>query len=174
MIVVANLVDEMRRPEDADPFDGDKPSHNLENPGPSLDVEPSRRLVEKQHARPMQKRARDLDPPRLTAREEAHFVARAVGKPDTGELDRLPCARFTPAYTVQGAVIGEVLRDAEIRVEGALLKHDAKSRERCAAVARDVVAKDSYLSRFTHIKMGDHREERALAGAVQAQEDRET
>ena len=112
MIVVANLVNEMGRPKDAYPFDGDETPHDLENPGARLDVEPRRRLVEKQHARPMQKRARDLDPPRLTAGEEAHFVARTVGEPYTSKLDCLSGARFAPANAMQGAVIGEILGDA--------------------------------------------------------------
>ena len=114
----------------------------------------------------MQKRARDLDPPHLTAGEKAHFVARAVGEPDTSELDRLSRARFAPANAMQRAVIGEVLRDAEIRVERALLKYDAKSRKRRAALARDVAAEDVDRSRSTRIKVGDHREQRALARAV--------
>ena len=169
MIVVANLVDEMGRPEDADAFDRRRdPRTTSRMSGARLDVEPGRRLVEQQHARPMQQRARDLDPPHLTAGKEAHFVAGAVGEPDASELDRLSRARLAPANAMQRAVIGEVLRDAEIGIERALLEHDAKSRKRRAALARDVAAEDAHRSRSARIKMRDHREQRALAGAVQA------
>ena len=56
-----------------------------ENVGARLDVEPGGRLVEQQHARPMQQRARDLDAPHLAAGEMARLVARAVGETDAGE-----------------------------------------------------------------------------------------
>ena len=47
MIVVANLVDEMGRPKDANSFVGDEASHHLEDPGPRLDIEPRRRRLMK-------------------------------------------------------------------------------------------------------------------------------
>src|SRR6185437_2041434 len=174
MIVVVNLVDQMGRPKDADSLVVDETSHDLENPGARLDVKPRRRLIEQQHARPVQERPGDLHSPHLAAGKEAHLVVGAVGEADAGELDRLPRARFAPADAMQGAVIGEVLRDAEIGIEGALLEHDAEQRQRGAAVGRDVATENSHISRSTHIKMRDHREQRALARAVQAQQHSKT
>ena len=79
MIVIAYLVDEMSRPEDAYSFVGDETPHDIENPGARLDVEPRGRLIEQQHAGRMQERPRDLDPPHLTAGKEAHLIAYPVG-----------------------------------------------------------------------------------------------
>ena len=62
-------------------------------------------------------------------------------------------ARFAPANAMQGAVIGEVLRDAEIGIERALLEHDAEQRERRAALARDVAAEDSH-----RLPTGSHKD----------------
>ena len=120
----------------------------------------------------MQERARDLDPPHLTAGKKAHLVAGPVGEADAGELDRASRARFPPANAMQGAVIGEVLRDAEIGIERALLKHDAEQGESGAALTRDVASENAHRARSAHIEMRDHREQRALARAVQAQQAR--
>ena len=43
--------------------------------------------------------------------------------------------------SVQGAMVGEVLRDAEIGIERALLKNDPEQRERRAALSRDISAR---------------------------------
>ncbi len=144
MIVVANLVDEMGRPEDADSLVGDEAAHDLEKASTRLDVEPGGRLVEQQHARPVQERARNLDPPHLPAGEIAHFVMGTIGETDARELRGLSHARLAGPNSVQGAMVGEVLRDAEIGIESALLEYDAEQRERGAALARDVSAEDSH------------------------------
>ena len=168
MIIVADLVDEVGRPKDAYSFLSDETSYDLENSGARLDVEPRGRLVEQQHARPMQKRSRDLDPPHLTAGKEAHLVAVPVGETDARELHRPSLARFTPADAMQGAMIGQILRNAEIGIQRALLKHDAKSRKSGAAITRDVAAENAHHPRSAYIKMRDHREQRTLARAVQS------
>src|SRR5579863_9695569 len=116
----------MRRPEDAYSLVRDEATHDFEDSGPRLDVKPRRRLIKQQHARPVQERPRDLDPPHLTAGKEAHLVACSVGETDAGKLDRPALPRLTRADAVQCPVVGEVLRDAEVRIERALLKHDAE------------------------------------------------
>src|SRR5664279_1605810 len=154
MVILANLVNEMRRPEDAYSFVGDETPHDLEDSGSRLDVEPRRRLVEQQHARSMQERPRDLDPAHLAAGKKAHLVCRPIREPDASELDRGSLTRVTGANTVQGAVIGQVLHDAEVRIQRALLKHDAEERESGAAVARDIATENAHRSRSADIKVG--------------------
>ena len=89
MIVVANLVDEVGRPEHADSFVRDESAHDLENVRARLDVEPGRRLVEQQHARTVQQRPRDLDPPHLAAGEIARLVVGPIGETDAREFGSL-------------------------------------------------------------------------------------
>jgi hypothetical protein len=44
-------------------------------------------------------------------------------------------------------MVGKVLRDAEVGIEGALLKHDAKQRESGAAITRNVAAENAHRPR---------------------------
>ena len=64
------------------PSSVDELPHMAEDVGARLDVEADGRLVEQQQPRPMQQRARDLEPPHLAAGEIAHLAAGAVGEPD--------------------------------------------------------------------------------------------
>ena len=169
MIVVADLVDQVGRPKDAYSLVGDKTSYDFEDPGPRFDVEPGRRFIEQQHARPVQERPRDLDPPHLTAGKEPHLVAGSVSETHAAKLDRPSLARLTRADAVQCAVIGKILRDAEVGIERALLKHHAEPRESRAALTGDVAPENAHHARSADVKMCDHREQRALAGAIQAQ-----
>src|ERR1700674_5173093 len=107
MIVIANLVDEMGRPKDAYAFGSNEGPYDLEDLGPRLDVESRRRLIKQQHARPVQERPRDLDPPHLSAGKEPHLVAGSVSETDAGKLDRPSLARLTRADAMQCAVVGK-------------------------------------------------------------------
>ena len=146
MVFIANLVDKMGRPKDAYSFVSDEGAYDREDPGPRLDVEPGRGLIKQQHARPVQERPRDLDPPHLTAGKESHLVAGPVSKTHAGELDRPSFARFMPADAMQGAMVSEVLGDAKVGIKRALLKDDPKQRESGAAVARDVATENAHSS----------------------------
>ena len=88
-------------------------------------------------------RPRDFETPHLSAGELARLVARAVGETDPFKQRSLARDTFAARETLQGAVIGEVLRDREIEVERALLEYHAEPRKRRAALARDIVAKDA-------------------------------
>ena len=158
MVFIANLVDEMGRPKDAYSFVSDKGPYYRKDPGPRLDVESRRRLIKQQHARPVQERPRDLDASHLTAGKEAHLVGRPVGETDAGELDRASLASLAGADAMQGAMVSEVLRDAKVGIERALLKDDPELSESRAAVARDVATENAHSSRPAHIKMRDHLE----------------
>ena len=103
VIVVTNFVDEVRRPKHADAFVRDEAAHDLENVRARLDIESGRRLVEQQHARTVQQRPRDLDPPHLAAREIARLVADPIGEADPRKLGGGPRARFARPNAVQRA-----------------------------------------------------------------------
>src|SRR6202042_3753952 len=117
MVLIADLVDEMGRPKDTYSLVSDEGPYDCEDPSPRLDVEPRRRLIEQQHARPVQERPRDLDPPHLTAGKESHLVAGPVSETDASKLDRPALARLPRADAMQGPMVGKVLRDAEIGIE---------------------------------------------------------
>ncbi len=125
------------------PCSVDQPPDMAEDVGARLDVEADGRLVEQQQARAVQQRARDLDPPHLAAREIAHLVAGAIGKPDARQHLGGAHARLAPADAVQGGVIQQVLHHREIEVERARLEHDAEEPQRLARRARDVMAEDA-------------------------------
>src|ERR1700722_10304976 len=148
----------MGRPKDAYSFLSDEGPYDREDPGARLNVEPRRRLIKQQHARPVQERPRDLDPPHLTAGKEAHLVAGPVSETHAGELDRSSLASLAVADAVQGAVVSKVLRDAKVGIKRALLKDDPKLSESRAAVARDVATENAHSSRPAHIKVRNHGE----------------
>ena len=98
-----DLVEQMRGPQHADALLGDQPPHMAEDIGARLDVEADGRLVEQQQTRPMQQRARDLEPPHLAAGEVAHLAAGAVGKSDAREHFARAQPRLAPVDAVQAA-----------------------------------------------------------------------
>ena len=104
----------------------------LEDVGARLDVEPDGRLVEQKQPRPMQQRARDLEPAHLSAREVAHLAAGAIGKADARQHLVTPQARIAPADAVQRGVIEQVLHHREIEIERARLEHHAHQPQRFA------------------------------------------
>ena len=77
------------------------------------------------------------------------------------------------AHVVQRALIEHVLLDAEIGVERAALEDDAELGERRAALPCHVMAKNADGARPAGVAMGDDGKERALARAVEAEQNRE-
>ena len=75
-----------------------------------------------------------------------------------------------PADAVQGGVIEQVLRHREIEIERARLEHDAEQPQRLAGRAADVVAENADASVLDAEQPRDQREQRALAGAVEAEQ----
>src|SRR5712664_1816056 len=168
-----DLVEQMGGPQHADALFGDQPADMAEDIGARLDVEADRRLVKQQQARAMQQGARDFQPPHLAAREIAHLAAGAVGKADARQHFTGAQARLAPIDAVQGGVIQQVLRDREIEVERARLEHHAQQPQRFAGLTADVVAEDADASGLDTEQPRDQREQRALAGAVEAKQRRE-
>ena len=82
-------------------------------------------------------------------------------------------ARFAPADAVQGGVIEQVLRHREIEIERARLEHHAEQPQRFARRTADVVAENADAPGLDAEQPRDQREQRALAGAVEAEQRRE-
>ena len=118
----------------------------------------------------MQQRAGDLDAARLAAGQVAHLLARAVGEPDDLQRPLGAPARLAAADAVQRAVIEQVLPQRQIEIERAALEHDAEPLQRRRGAAADVVAEDADLAGDVVVEPGDQREQRRLAGAVEAQQ----
>ncbi len=173
LVVGTDLVDEMRGPQHADAILRHEAAGQRQNVGPRLDVEPRGRLVEQHEAGFVQERAGDLDPPRLAARELADAVFQPVGKPHPSDEGAGAGAGLARGHALQRALIQHVLLDAEVGVERAALEHDAEFGERRAALPRHVVPEDADRARPAGVEMGDDGKERALARAVQAEQDGE-
>ena len=77
------------------------------------------------------------------------------------------------AHAVQRGVIGKVLVDAEIKVEGTRLEHYAEPTQRFAGSASDVVAEDSDRAVARIIEVTDQRKQCRLAGPVETKKHRE-
>ena len=79
-------------------------------------------------------------------------------------------ACLAPVDAVQRGMIEQVLRDREIEVERARLEHHAQAAQCLAGVAADVVAEDADMPGLHAEQPRDQREQRALAGAVEAEQ----
>ena len=136
-----------------------------------LQVERTERLVEQQHRRQVDERARERDPLPLAARELARLGLGAVGEPH--ELEHLPDAardlglRDLLALEAEG----DVVVDREVLEERVALEH----RVDVAAVGRhalDRLALEQDLALVGLLEAGDHPQRRRLAAAGRP-EDRE-
>jgi hypothetical protein len=170
LVGIGGLVDQMRRPQHADALLGDEAAHVPEDVGARRDVETDRRLVEHQKARAVQECPCDLDATHLTAREIAHLVVGAVAERDA--FEKLPCACLclAAADAVQGGVIGEVLHDRQVEIQGARLEHDADKAQRFARSMDNVVLEHRDAASLRAVEPRDEGEQRAFAGAVKPQQ----
>ena len=124
IIAVGDFIDEMRGPKNRNAFCGDEVAHMTDDVGPGFDVETDRGLVENEQARPVQQRARDFETSHLTTREVAHLVFGPLGQRNAGQKVIGTLSAFVVADAVQRRMIGQVLYDGEIQVEGARLEYD--------------------------------------------------
>src|SRR6185436_7670336 len=170
IIVRTDLVEQMRRPQHAYSLFGNELADVVEDVGARLDVEADGRLVEQQQARAVQQRPRNFQAPHLAAGEVAHLAASTVGKADAPQHLAAACAGIASGDAVQGGVIQQVLRHREVEIERAGLKHHPEQPQCFARCPRDVMAEDADMSALDSEQPRDQREERALAGAVQAEQ----
>src|SRR3954453_12680872 len=146
----------------------------VEDVGACLDIEADGRLVEQQQARAVQQRAGDFQASHLAAGEVAHLAAGAVGKADARQHLAAACAGIAPGDAVQSGVIQQVLRHREVEIERARLKHHAEQPQCFAGRARDVMAENADMATLNSEQPRDQRKQCAFAGAVQAEQRRET
>jgi hypothetical protein len=64
-------------------------------------------------------------------------------------------------------MIGEVLDDAQIEIEGAGLEHDAEAAQRLAGLALQLMAENADHSLADRVKSGDQRKQGRFAGTVE-------
>ncbi|MNU90805.1 hypothetical protein D3C71_806820 [compost metagenome] len=77
----------------------------------------------------MQQGAGNFHPATMAAIEFAHPFAATVGQGLTGQFGVDPKVGLTPGQAMQCRVITQVLLDAEVQVQGALLEHHAQLPE---------------------------------------------
>ena len=148
----------------------DQSAHVAKDIGPGLDVEAHGRLVEHEQPRMMQQGAGDLDAPHLAAGQIAHLVVRAVRERNTGEHVSSARPALLRADTVQRRVVGQVLDDREIEVESARLEHHPDHAQRFTRGAFDVMAENPDPTALDRVEARHQREQRALSGSVEPQE----
>ena len=173
IVAIRDFVDEMRGPEHRHGLRGDQPAHVAQNIGPRLDVEAHRRLVEHEQAWPVQQRARDLDPPHLAAGQIAYLVVRALRQGNAGQHVVGAPAAFMLADAVQRRMVGQILDDREIEVERARLEHDADQAQGFARCPFDIVPENPDTAALDRVEARHQREQGALSGAVEAEENGE-
>lgn len=173
VVVVGYFVDEMRRPQNADAVLGDEPADMRQDVGPGIDIEADRGFVEQQQSRPMQQRAGDLQPAHLASGEAPRLLPCPFGQRDAVQNLGRTHARLRAAYAMQRRMIGEVLHHGQIEIERTGLKDDAEPAQRFARRSPDIIAEDTNSPLPGGIEVGYQRKQRALAGAVQSQKNRE-
>src|SRR5688572_9814827 len=80
-------------------------------------------LIKQQQAGLMQQRAGDFYPPTMAAIEFAHPLATALSQRLARQFGVDPKAGLAPGQTMQRGVITQVLLNAKIQIQSALLEH---------------------------------------------------
>ena len=79
IVAASRFIDQMRRPQHADPLHRRQPANMIENVGARLDIEADRRFVQQKQAGLMQQRPGDFDAAHLPDREIADPILAAIG-----------------------------------------------------------------------------------------------
>src|SRR6185437_16701618 len=82
-----------------------------------LEVEGAERLVEEQHARVVDERARERDPLLLAARELPRLAPAEPGEPDLLEDGARAALEISAAHTAAAEAERDVLEDGQVREE---------------------------------------------------------
>src|SRR4029079_1666975 len=138
--------------------------------GARFDVEANRRLVKNEQARAVQQRASDLETSHLSAGKVAHLVLGALGERNAREDVIRTLSTLAVADAVQRRMIGQVLDDREVEIEGARLEYDADHAQRFARLRSDVVAENADLTMLNRVEARQQREQRALPGSVETEQ----
>src|SRR5664280_2668921 len=142
----------------------------VEDGAATLGVDAHGRLVEVEHARPVQQRDADVHAPLHAAAVLLHAVLLAVDQRD--ELEDLVDAphELLAAQAVHLAPEDEVLARAHVRVEGDVLRDDADGLLDRLRLGDHRVPGDASVAAARLEQARQHRDGRALAGPVGAQE----
>src|SRR5262249_61281284 len=137
-------------------------------PAPRLRVEAGRRLVEKQHLRPVDEPERDVETALHPARVGLRDSAGRLGEAETFEqlLDALP-----PRTAGQPVDLGlhlQVLAPGRLRVEAVFLADDADRAAHTFRVGDDIEAGHARLAAVWARESGQDLDGGRLAGAVRA------
>src|SRR6478735_5437011 len=118
----------------------------------------------------MQQRADNLDASHLAAGKSAHLLLEPVAHIDGAKQLVDTLARNSRSNAVEGGVVEEILPDAEVQIERAGLKDDAKASQRRSGVSIYILAEDAYAAGAGRKQMADERKQRRLAGAVKTEQ----
>ena len=169
-IVGRDLVEQMGRPQHGNAALAHQRANMAQDGGARRDVQPDRRFVQHQDARPVQQRACDLDPAHLSARQPAHRLLGAVRQIDLLQCGERALPRLATADAVQRGVIEQVLHHRQIEIERARLEHHAQQAQCPARLARHTMTQHLDRAVPRVVEPRDQREQRGLAGAVQAEQ----
>ena len=135
-----------------------------------LRVEPGGRLVEEQHARPVDEPERDVEPAPHPARVGLDDAVGRVGDPD--ELQQLVGARVqaAAAHPLDAALEHQVLAAGAVLVDARVLRHVADRAAHGVRLAADVVARDRGGALVGVRERHEHADGRRLARAVRAEQ----
>ena len=135
-----------------------------------LQVERAERLVEEQHLRPVDDRARERDALALAARELHRLAAAvAVEAHHPQHLARPGERRVAARDALHLQAVADVLGDRHVREERVVLE-DRVDVARVRRAARDVLAAERDAAGVGLLEAGDHAQRRRLARARRAEQ----
>ena len=137
---------------------------------PALDVEARGRLVEEEHARPVDERHREVEAPLHPARVAANLAVRGQRETDPRQQLAAALGPLGLRQAVQRSLQPHVLAAGEQRVERRLLQRRADRRPHLRALVHDVVAGHAGRARGRRQQRRQHQHGGGLAGAVRSQE----
>src|SRR5262245_51041184 len=142
MVVVTNFVDQVRGPQHTDAILGYQLPHVAQDIGSRIDVETNSWFIKNQEAGTVQQGAGNLDAPHMSPRKVANLVIGAIFERYAHEHFIRAGLCLTPANSMKGRVIHQVLHDREIEIERAGLEHDTENAQGFPGGALHIVAKD--------------------------------
>src|SRR6185503_15523894 len=134
-----------------------------------LEIERPERLVEQQHRRPVDQRARQRDPLLLAAGQLARLALGLPGEPDSLELLPHPLPDLLLADALPPQAEGDVLLDAQVREERVALEDGVRrALERRQPFHVHAVDRDPPFGRL--LEAGHHPQRGGLAAPARPQQ----
>jgi hypothetical protein len=167
-----DFIEQMGSPEHAEalPTQG---AHMLEKPLPSGDVEPGCCLIHDQKFRPVQKRPGDFHAASHAAREGSHLVGSSIAHTKVLQLHACARCRLATGKTMKGGMIGQILLDREVEIEGRHLEDDTEAGKGRHGIAADRTAKDTDIALLRAVKPGHQGDESCFPGNIGAEQNGE-